>query len=153
MMLVNYTFKGAFIRYTLNGTFRPDLSTLLAIPCAVPISLLLGWLVYQLLHIRDLNKIASSYEGLPPEYFGPNTVTLEPDGVMIHAPLVQVKYSWKMVDSLRRIEEYLFFCHGEAFVLWIPISPLGSRVAEFITSAEKWMQAKDASEGASKAAG
>jgi hypothetical protein len=104
-----------------------------------PVSLIIGWVIYKFSLASRRNAIIEQFEGLPADYFGLVSVSMDHDGLAIQAPHFQGKYDWKMINTIKMTQEYLFFCFNTHLVLSIPISALGTQQSEFIEKADNWM--------------
>ena len=85
------------------------------------------------------NAIISQFEGLPSDYFGMVSISIEQDGLVFQMPLFQGKHSWKVINSLKTTQEYLFFCLDNRLVLSVPLTALGNQQEEFISHANAFI--------------
>ena len=110
---------------------------------SVFLSLAIGWFISAAVKTAQENRVAKEIKDHPAEYFGEANITLDQNGVSIHAPLFQVQYNWKMLDSVLVTPGYLFICSGQgakqSLVVWIPVNALGSQSATTISNVESWI--------------
>ncbi len=120
----------------INGVFQPFASLIFNLIWSVPVSILIGWVLYKFSLVSHNNAIIAQFEGLPAEYFGSVSLSLEDDGLAVDGPTFRGKYSWKMINALKTTGDYLFFCFGSHLISSIPTSALGNQQSEFIAKAE-----------------
>ncbi len=110
---------------------------------AIILSLAIGWFLNAAVKVAQENRVAKGIKEYPAEYFGEASITLDPNGVSVHAPLFQVQYDWKMLDSLLVTPDYVFICSGKGAkqspVVWIPVNALGAQAASAISNVENWL--------------
>ena len=135
LLFLNYPFDGEFFVY---GKSYPVISSSITICGLIPSSFLFGWLAYKILMVFRRTAIERALSRMLPESFGTMSITISQTGLIVQAPLVRAEYDWKMANSLFWTSEYLFFCMGSTLLVSIPVSALGSRLAEFVADAEKW---------------
>ncbi len=110
---------------------------------SIVLSLAAGWFISAAVKVAQENRIAKAIKDQPAEYFGEISITLDQTGVSIYAPLFQVQYNWKLLDSILVTPEYLFICSGKGakqrLVVWIPVNVLGSQSATTLSNMEIWL--------------
>ncbi len=108
---------------------------------SIILSLAAGWFISAAVKVAQENRIVKAIKDYPAEYFGEVSLTLDQTGVSIYAPLFQVQYNWKILDSILVTPEYLFICSGkdakQRLVVWIPVNALGSQSATTLSNMEK----------------
>lgn len=123
----------------IDNTSHPIASLIIDVIWIIPVSVIAGWGDYKFSLATRKNTVIGQFEGLPSDYFGMTTISIDQDGIAFQMPLSQGRHSWKLVNSIKTTQEYLFFCLDNRLVLSIPLSVLGTRQQEFITIANNFI--------------
>ncbi len=138
LIYITYTTKfGTSI--IINNTSHPIASLIIDIAWIIPVSVVAGWGDYKFSLATRKNAILSKFEGLPSDYFGTASVSINQDGLAFQMPLSQGKFSWKLINTIKSTKGYLFFCRNNQLVLSMPLSALGNNEVEFISIANSFM--------------
>ena len=118
---------------------KPDhfLSVLFYLYVPILFGLFFGWLISAFLKTVAKNYVLRQVNRIPPESFGSTTITLDDNGIKVEAPLYELKYDWKFVDSYFIASDFLFICRRSEPVIWFPTSALAPQPDEFILSLNK----------------
>lgn len=133
LLYIGYQLK---IGFTSNGIYLPIASLILHLICSLPVSVFMGWLAFRIPVVSQENAIIVSYRGLPSDYLGNYNILLNNEGMSIKAPYYEIKYNWKLINSIKKDNDFIFFCYGNRLIFSIPIAALGSQSSTFITQAE-----------------
>src|SRR5688572_26904195 len=118
LLLVFLIYKTYTSKYgiSINDTFYPIASLVFNLVWIVPVSVIVGWADYKFSLATRRNAILSQFEGLPSDYFGTVSISIDQDGLAFQMPLFQGKHSWKVINSIKTTQEYLFFCLNNRLV-------------------------------------
>jgi hypothetical protein len=143
MIVLFYLSKGSMAEFTIQGLRQPRLENIATACLIVPLSLVGGFFLYFSVNLfRNANALRG-ISRLPTEFFGDATAILDESGIAIHAPMLQVKYDWRLLDSVLITPEFVFICSGQGIrqtlAAWIPIEALGDYHLNAINQIEKWL--------------
>ncbi|GEM_PF-2872776 len=149
---------------TILGKPYPTLGAVLAVCLSalliLPFSVLFGFGACQILAALGRRLITVGVRSLPAEAFGEKTVELCDDGLRVRTPLVDTRYHWSFVKTVKETDRYLFFSSREndALLAAIPADAFASpeerarfvERARALLAAHRDAQAVDASHEAAK---
>ena len=142
LIYITYTTKlGTSI--VINNNSFPIASLIIDTAWIIPVSVVAGWGDYKFSLSTRKNALLVQYEGLPSDYFGITSVSINQDGLAFQMPLSQGKLSWKLIDTIKTAQGYLFFCRNNQLVLSMPLSALENNEAEFISIANSFISSNN----------
>ena len=129
--------------FAINGQPYPIIAFLFWLYIPVLFGLFFGWVFSAVLKTARKNGIIQEVKNIPPEHFGEITVTFDSSELGYYAPLLKVKYDWRLLDSILVTSEFLFICSGQGFtqrlIIWLPIKAFDDQTSVIISNIEKWL--------------
>lgn len=128
---------------SINDIFYPIASLVFNLVWIIPISVIVGLADYKFSLATRKNAILSQFEGLPSDYFGIVSISINQDGLAFQMPLSQGKLSWKLINTIKTAQGHLFFCRNNQLVLSMPLSALENNEANFISIANSFISSNN----------
>lgn len=129
--------------FALNGQPYPGFTLLIWLYVPILFGLVFGWIFSAVLKTARKNRIIQEVKNIPPEQLGEVTVTFDSSELSFYAPLLKVKYDWRLLDSVLVTSEFLFICSGQGFsqrlVIWIPMKAFNDQTSVIISNIERWL--------------
>ena len=129
--------------FAINGQPFPVIAYLLWLYIPILFGLLFGWVFSAVLKTARKNGIIQEVKNIPSQHFGEVTVTFSSSEINLYAPLLKVKYDWRLIDSILFTSEYLFICSGQGItqnlIIWLPIKALDNQTSVSISNIKRWL--------------